>query len=130
MEIEFEEFDRLTGSAYTEVQFNKNVNNAIDVIHYVTGDFFHFNHFDEQSEYIQLKVKKAITSQIIYFIEKGANTSHGMEEPVSITIGRTSMSNTNTRGGGGSIVRSSIVSPEAISHLSYTGLLYRGVNSI
>ena len=70
-------------------------------------------------------VKRAILSQVEYFIETGETTTEGLNStPQSVSIGRTRVTTVH---GNSSKSTKPLACDEFYLHLSGTGLLYRGV---
>lgn len=107
--IEVNEFDRL-------------LDRASDVIDSITHNFYQFNDLETDVSFRKNKFKKAVASQVEYFHEVGSVTTYGMNEPSSVTIGRTSQS-----GGSSNSQTNSLLSPDVVGYLNDTGLLYRGL---
>ena len=99
------------------------------VLDNATRNFYHFNDINEDWEWRVDKFKKAIALQIEYFVVNNAvSTSEMNDRPLSVTLGRTTVS----RGGKGQTVDNSEVSlicPDVYMVLEGTGLLFRGVES-
>ena len=72
------------------------------------------------------RYKEALTQQVSFFVDSKATTAaQAAAKPVSQSIGDTSVSYGDRRGSG-SGGKISMTSPEALSLLADTGLLYRG----
>lgn len=107
-----------------EEAFNQLLPKATDVIHQETRRFYQFADINEDVEWRRTAFKKAIAAQVEYFYETGATTSNAINSPSQVTIGRTTV---GARQSGNDHQPKSIVSQDALMHLSMTGLLYRGV---
>lgn len=107
-----------------EDTFNHILPKATDVIMHVTRHFYRHADMNEDVEWRRTAFKKAIAAQVEYFYETGATTSNAINSPSQVTIGRTTV---GARQSGNDHQPKSIVSRDALMHLSMTGLLYRGV---
>lgn len=113
-EVDKEDFDRL-------------LRRASGVVDGVTNHFYQFNSLEEdRSSFRRTQFKKAVAAQIEYFQELGATNSHGLNEPTTVTIGRTTI--TSARGAQNAPQRS-LVSNDVYFLLEKTGLLYAGIRS-
>jgi len=110
-----------------EPDFNRLLIRASDVLDSVTGDFYQFNDLETDIEYRKNQFKKAVACQIEYFHEIGATTSHGLNEPGTVTIGRTTLSSGSRGSAAQQGPSNKLVSGDAKTHLSRTGLLYTGI---
>src|SRR5690625_823537 len=90
--LTYDEYKVLGFEEMEEDEFNKLLPLASDVLDSVTRDFYQFHDLERDIPFRRSKFKKALASQIEYFFDMGATSSHGLQEPASITIGRTSMS--------------------------------------
>jgi hypothetical protein len=74
------------------------------------------------------RFKRAVILQAAYLAEQGAMSTEELNaQPVTQTIGRTTVSRAARNSSGGD-EKSTIYSEDAIAALSGTGLLYRGVD--
>lgn len=116
--------DDYKGVSIDASTFSSLVVRASDAIDSITRSFYQFNDLETDVAFRKNKFKKAVASQVEYFHEVGSTTTYGMNEPSSVTIGRTSQS-------GGSSNNDSqtntLLSPDAYMYLRDTGLLYRGL---
>lgn len=62
--------------------------------------------------------------------ESGSMTTQGLNTPNSFSIGRTTISKGSTTNSTGSDGKPNLLSDDAISLLTHTGLLYRGIGGI
>lgn len=120
---EFQEF----GYGIDEGEFNKLLPRASDVLNNVTRSFYEFNDIDKDVDFRRKRFKKAIASQIKYFSDMGATSSHGINDPGHVQIGRTSISKGGRNSGGQDERKNNLVSDDVYIYLSGTGLLYRGI---
>lgn len=105
--------------------FNRLLRKASDVIDNVTRRFYVFTDIEMDVQWRRDAFKKAVAAQIEYFHETGSSTSHGLNEPTQVTIGRTSIG--GRQGSSSSGGHKDLISNDALMHLQGTGLLYRGV---
>ena len=127
--LTYDEYTQFGFSEIEEDEFNRLLPKASDVLNAVTRDFYVFNDIDDDVEFRRERFKKAIAAQIEYFHDMGATSSHGLNEPSTVTIGRTTVSR-GYRGGSQEDAQANIVSDDAFMYLSGTGLLYRGVRVV
>lgn len=112
------------GESITEEEFNKLLPKASDVLDDLTNDFYQFKDLESDLEWRKTKFKKAVACQIEFFHEVGSTTSEGINDPQSVSIGRTTMSNGRSDSSNDSKSR---VSKDVFTYLRTTGLLYRGL---
>lgn len=122
--LTFEEMKTLGYADMSEETFNDNVVHALDAINDLTNHYYDFHSFENEGLYRQQKYKKAVAAQIALYSEAGGNTSYAMNEPQSVSMGRTSLSYGGVSADGGKV---SEYADEAVRHLMPTGLLYRGL---
>lgn len=122
--LSFEELETLGYGNIDEKTFNDNVIHALDAINDLTNHHYDFHSFENEGAYRRNKYKKAVAAQIVLYSEAGGNTSYAMNEPQSVSMGRTSMSYGGGSADGGKV---SEYADEAVRHLMPTGLLYRGL---
>ena len=127
--LTYDEYIQLGFAEIEETEFDRLLPKASDVINSVTRDFYVFNDIDDDVEFRRKRFKKAIAAQIEYFHDMGATSSHVLNEPSTVTIGRTTVSR-GYRGTSQDETQFSIVSPDVLMYLSGTGLLYRGVRVV
>lgn len=114
VELEKSEFDRL-------------LKRASDVIDGITRSFYRFNDMEKDVAWRRERFKKAVAAQIEYFHEMGATNTHGLNEPTSVTIGRTTI---NTRNNAQKDAKNGLICPDVFLYLKETGLLYSGVRVV
>ena|SRR5690606_19477533 len=111
-----------------EEEFNRLLPKASDVIDGITRSFYRFNDMEKDVAWRRELFKKAVAAQIEYFYEMGAANTHGLNEPDSVTIGRTSISkgyrDAQNRHQNG------LISNDALFYLKNTGLLYAGIGAV
>jgi len=90
--LTYDEYIQLGFAEIEKTEFDRLLPKASDVINSVTRDFYVFNDIDDDVEFRRERFKKAIAAQIEYFHDMGATSSHGLNEPSTVTIGRTTVS--------------------------------------
>lgn len=115
---------------YAEVpqdEFDRLLIRASDCVDGITGHFYRFNNIEDDVPFRRNQFKKAVAAQIEYFHEMGATNTHGLNEPTSVTIGRTTI---NTRNNAQKDAQNGLICPEVFLYLNDTGLLYAGVRVV
>jgi len=107
-------------------EFDGLIRRASDVIDNVTRHFYVTNSLEKDVSIRREQFKKAVAAQVEYFHETGATSSFGMNEPSSVTIGRTAMSS-GGKNSTGQAMKQSTLSSDAADYLNSVGLLYRGL---
>lgn len=93
------------------------------VLDNVTQHFYRFNDLETDIPFRRDQFKKALLAQLKYFSSLGTTDFDEIfNEPESFTVGRTSINNGSSEGGGGR----SPISLDVMMYLEGTGLLYRG----
>src|SRR5690625_2296600 len=90
--LTYEEFEELSSSDIDETEFDNLLPKASGVLDYVTLNFYHHVELEKDHKVRRDKFKLALSSQIEYFDYMGATTSHELNNPLSVQIGRTQMS--------------------------------------
>ncbi|WP_144477395.1 hypothetical protein [Bacillus thuringiensis] len=103
------------------------INRASEKIDQITGFkiALHPNKLDGFSPFIQDQVKKAVATQVDFFVLNGEYSSNTSGALSNVSIGRFNYTDSSQSGNGSSNQKST--SSEVISHLMYTGLLYMGI---
>lgn len=128
--LTFEEFTSLiVNDDITPSEFDKLLVRASDFLDIETRNFYRFNDLESDIPFRRDKFKKAIAYQIEYMHVTEALTSYDINTPTSWSIGRTSVTEASRYSNSGKNEVPSIVSEDAISMLSGTGLLFRGVST-
>lgn len=122
----FADLEKLGVNGISEAEFDNNINAAIDAVNDLTNDHYYFHDFEKDVPYRKEKFKKALAAQVKLYVETGSNSLYGMNEPQTVSIGRTNISKGGSSSGTGSGSLSGYAD-EAIRHLRPTGLLYRGL---
>ncbi len=125
--LTFEEYNKLGFVEVGETEFNKLIEKAGDAVDSVTRHFYKFNNIDDDVPFRREQFKKAVACQIEYFHDMGATSSHGLNEPSTVHIGRTSMSKGSRNSSGQNEQQNKLVSDDVYMYLRHTGLLYRGL---
>ncbi|HEM1440037.1 hypothetical protein ORY89_06490 [Listeria monocytogenes] len=84
------------------------------------------NGIETFSEFIQHQIQLATCSQIEYFKEAGGTSELAVSKPDNVSIGRTSISDSNFASTATSL-NSGLIGSDVRSYLAPTGLLYNGV---
>lgn len=121
--LTYEDYQFWGTTSVDEADFPKLLEKASDVIDSVTRAFYRFNDIEQDVPYRREQFKKAVAAQIDYFVDMGATNAHGLNSPLSVTIGRTQMSS----GESNQKKLNNIISDDALMLLRHTGLLYRGL---
>ncbi|KGL45404.1 hypothetical protein EP56_07555 [Listeriaceae bacterium FSL A5-0209] len=106
--------------------FDKLEARARDKIDQMTFYKVQRNGLESYSQFIQTQVKKAVCAQIEYFIELGGTTAVAVNNPDTVSIGRTSVKS-NEFASTAIGTDQNVYSPDARKYLAPTGLLYAGV---
>lgn len=125
--LTYEEYNKLGFTEVEETEFNKLIEKAGDAVDSVTRHFYKFNDIEDDVPFRREQFKKAVACQIEYFHDMGATSSHGLNEPSTVQIGRTSMSKGSRNSSGQNEQQNKLVSDDVYMYLSGTGLLYRGI---
>jgi len=129
--LTFEEYKAMPYKTVSEEEFPDLLETASDVIDPETSFFYRFNSLDEDVvNFRREQFKKAIGCQIGFMAESGSMTTQGLNTPNSFSIGRTTISKGSTANSTGSDGKPNLLSDDAISLLTHTGLLYRGIGGI
>lgn len=123
-------YDEYKDFGFTEIEeneFNKLIKKASDVLDSVTRFFYKQNVLEDDVEFRKKQFKKALAAQIEYFHDTGVTSSHELNEPGSVTIGRTTVSKSSRNSSEANEKQNSLVSEDVLMYLRGTGLLYRGI---
>ena len=123
-------YEEYLGMGFTEIEegeFDRLLKRASDVIDSITRSFYRFNDMEKDVSWRREQFKKAVAAQIEYFHEMGATNTHGLNEPTSVTIGRTTV---NTRNNAQKDTQNGLICPDVFLYLKDTGLLYAGVRVV
>lgn len=123
-------YQEYTDFGFTEIdeeEFNRLLPKASDVIDGITRSFYRFNDMEKDVSWRREQFKKAVAAQIEYFYEMGATNTHGLNEPASVTIGRTTV---NIRNNAQKDTQNGLICPDVFLYLKDTGLLYAGVKVV
>ena len=123
-------YNEYVSLGFTEIEgreFSLLVKKASSVLDSVTRYFYKHNDLETDINLRKSQFKKALAAQIEYFYEVGGTTIYSVNEPRSITIGRTSMSQGAKGSTSGNESKANIVSDDVYLYLKGTGLLYCGM---
>ena len=117
-------------SVYDEDKFDRYLSNAIQKVHFNTGNYFLTHDFNLSNDLLKDRVKRAIGAQVehYFYMNKTSDVDMTNSSAQSITLGRTrvdfgSRGNLNT-------ANANALCDDAMTYLVFTGLLYRGVRSV
>lgn len=125
--LTYEEYLEMGFAEMEEGEFDRLLKRASDVIDGITRSFYRFNDMEKDVAWRREQFKKAVAAQIEYFHEMGATNTHGLNEPTSVTIGRTTI---NTRNNAQKDAQNDLICPDVFLYLKDTGLLYAGVRVV
>lgn len=125
--LTFLEYKTFNFTELTETEFDSLINRASDAVDSVTRHFYKFNDINDDVEFRREQFKRAVGAQVEYFHDMGAMSSHGLSEPSTIQIGRTSESKGSRNSSGQNEPQNKLVSDDVYMHLKGTGLLYKGI---
>lgn len=111
-----------------ELEFNKLLPKASDVLDNLTSYFYVKNDIEKDNSWRVNQFKKALCAQIEYFNEVGSTTFESINNaPQSFSAGRTTVSNASRFNVTGTNETKSLVAEDVFVFLEGTGLLYAGV---
>lgn len=128
--LTYDEYNDLGFSEIEETVFNKLVLIAGDVLDHVTRNFYQFNSLDDDVEFRRTKFKKAVAAQVQFFHDMGATSSHELNEPSHVQIGRTTISQNTRSSNSQEETKNNIISNDVYIYLNDTGLLNRSIGVI
>lgn len=124
--LTYNEYINLGFTEIEEQEFNRLIKKASSVLDSVTRFFYQTNDINNDIEFRASQFKKALAAQIEFFHEVGATTTEGINDPGSVSIGRTSIS-TGSKSSKQEGSKKSIISDDVYLFLQGTGLLYKGI---
>ena len=124
--LTYDEYQNFGFSDVTADDFPKLEQKASDVLDSITRDFYQLNDLESDFPLRRDKFKKAVAAQIEYFNDMGGTSAHELNNPLSVSIGRTSISS----GARNQAKLNNIVADDVYMYLRNTGLLYRGIEVI
>lgn len=125
--LNYLEYQEISIEPIEKDAFDKLNKHATLVIDIAIRHFYKGKDFEADYDWRRDAVKTAVAYQIDYYFEVGAHSYEGLNSsPGSVTLGRTSISK-NVGNRISQDDNKSLLSVEAQSILSGTGLLYRGV---
>lgn len=125
--LTYEEYIDLGFEEMEQSEFEKLLKRASGVLDSITRYFYRHNDLETDIDFRKEQFKKALAAQVEYFHDMGATSSHGINEPGHVQIGRTSVSKGGRNSGGQDEQKNNLVSDDVYIYLSGTGLLYRGI---
>lgn len=128
--LTYDEYNEFGLSEIEETEFNKLVLIAGDVLDHVTRNFYQFNSLDDDVEFRRTKFKKAVAAQVQFFHDMGATSSHELNEPSHVQIGRTTISQNTRSSNSQEETKNNIISNDVYIYLNDTGLLNRSIGVI
>lgn len=124
--LTYDEYQNFGFSDVTADDFPKLEQKASDVLDSITRDFYQLIDLESDFPLRRDKFKKAVAAQIEYFNDMGGTSAHELNNPLSVSIGRTSISS----GARNQAKLNNIVADDVYMYLRNTGLLYRGIEVI
>jgi len=124
--LTYEEYQSIGFSEVTEADFPKYERKASDVLDSITRDFYQHHDLEFDVPLRKDKFKAAVAAQIDYFNDMGGTSSHELNSPLAVTIGRTQVSS----GADNQRKTNNIVADDVYMYLRNTGLLYSGIGVI
>jgi glucuronate isomerase len=121
--LTYEEYNELQFGEIENTEFEKLLNRASDVLDNVTCNFYRVKSLEDDGTFRRERFKKAVAAQVNYFHDMGATSSHDINSPLTVQIGRTEVSS----GAKNQREMNSLVSKDVYFYLNGTGLLYRGL---
>lgn len=128
--LTYAEYQSFGFGSIEESEFKRLLPKASDVVDSATRDFYQFHELETDILYRRNKFKKAVACQVEYFHDMDATSTHALNEPAYVTIGRTSISNGFRNSQDAQQAQSGIVGPDVYMYLVGTGLLYRGIGVV
>lgn len=124
--LTYVEYESISLNPIDASAFQKMNQLATEIINTNTRNFYIGNNFELDHPWRKEAVKRAISYQIDFLDKTGITTLEEMQSsPQSFSAGRTSITNSNSQSR--ETKRETLLSADARSVLSGTGLLYRGV---
>ena len=103
---------------------------AETLVNIYTRRFYFYNDFNNELPFIRDAFKDAIREQVKYFRAENVTTLEGLnEEPQTLTIGRTTISNGSRYSNSGHTNTKRIACIGFIDNLTATGRMWRGVDA-
>lgn len=121
--LTYEEYEKLTGKTIEPDKFEELLPGASGVLDSVTGYFYVKNELEIDVHFRKTQFKKALCAQLDYFHDVGGTSSHEINNPLTVSMGRTQV----MTGADNQKKTNKLVSDEVYMYLYPTGLLYRGV---
>lgn len=128
--LTYEKYIDLGFEEMEQSEFEKLLKRASGVLDSITRYFYRHNDLESDVEFRKEQFKKAVAAQIKYFYDMGGTSSHELNEPGHVQIGRTSVSKGGRNSSGQDDQKNNLISEDVYMHLSGTGLLYRGIGVV
>lgn len=124
--LTYEEYLDFGFAEIEDAEFQKLLPKASDVIDSITRYFYRYNAIEKDVPFRREQFKKALGAQVEYFHDLGATSTHEINNPLSVQLGRTQIST----GVDNQKKTNTLVAPDVYMYLKDTGLLYRGIGVI
>ena len=113
-------------------ELEKYISRASDLIDQITGYKLKDKPFEEQPQFVKEQVEKATATQVEFYVIQGGDVevNAGQNDIQNVGIGSLNYSISHDGRGGLGKTDSRRVSPNTISYLESTGLLYVGIGSV
>lgn len=121
--LTYEEYNDLGFNEIDNTEFDKLNKKASGVLDYVTRYFYKHQDLKDDVDFRKEQFKLALAAQIEYFNDIGAASTHEINNPLNVQIGRTQVG----MGANNQKEANRLVSSDVYMYLSGTGLLYRGL---
>src|SRR5690625_3739011 len=128
--LTYEKYIDLGFEEMEQSEFEKLLKRASGVLDSITRYFYRHNDLESDVEFRKEQFKKAVAVQIKYFYDMGGTSSHELNEPGTVTIGRTTVSSGGRSNSNADDNKNKLVSEDVYMYLSGTGLLYRGIGVV
>lgn len=124
--LTYEEYLDFGFAEIEDAKFQRLLPKASDVIDSITRYFYRYNAIEKDVPFRREQFKKAIGAQIEYFHDLGATSTHELNTPLTVNLGRTQVST----GEANQKKVNTLVAPDVYMYLRDTGLLYRGIGVV
>lgn len=125
--LTYAEYQALGFEGFESTEFDRLEKRASALLDWRTKRFYQSNDLESDFPWRRDAFKMALAHQIEYFHDMGAATTHGMNEPQTVQIGRTSISSVSRGSTTTQQPQNSLISKDALMYLQGTGLLYSGL---
>nr|WP_289038276.1 hypothetical protein [uncultured Allobacillus sp.] len=124
--LTYEEYKDLALLELDQTEFERLLPEASKAIDSITHYFYRQNDLESDVNFRRVQFKNAVVCQIEYFHDMGATSTHELNSPLTVNMGRTQV----MTGVENQKKRNSLIAPDVYMYLSHTGLLYSGVSTI